>query len=125
MAMKEFIPDIQKLANKYNEPSLFINIVKAIKKGQAYPYYQRGMLFILKPIIKDKQKTMFVWVGIHKVHNNLANDITHLEIMAKLTGFTHIRFESTRKGFKKYAPLFGYLCVGKRNQYDIYEKKVA
>jgi hypothetical protein len=124
MIPEKFIPSLEKLASKYNEPDLIIKLCDAIRNEQAFPVFHYDMFFVFKPITVDGRKGMLAWVGIYHDSHTCKNDIRNFEQLTKACQGEFLRFETKRKGFKRHAPKYGYLHIGKRDDYDIYQKEV-
>lgn len=125
MIPEKFIPSLEKLASKYNEPDLIINLCDAIRNEQAFPVFHYDMFFVFKPIIIESRKGILVWVGIHSNRSSQERDFNSFEKLAKVSQCEFLRFETKRKGFKRHAPKYGYHHIGKREDYDIYQKEVS
>jgi hypothetical protein len=124
MIPEKFIPCLEKLASKYNEPDLIIKLCDAISNEQAFPVFHYDMFFVFKPLIIEGRKGMLAWIGIHYDSQTCGNDFNSFSELAKVSQCEFLRFETKRKGFKRYAPRYGYFHIGKRDDYDIYQKEV-
>lgn len=125
MLPEQFIPDIEALGKRFNEPALLAQVTQAIQDGQAMPVAYDNTLIIMKPI-KDHQDRigMFVWIGIHRTQKGVGRYFQLVHSMAKASKMNFIRFETKRKGFVKLGARFGYERIGQRNDYTIYQKEV-
>lgn len=125
MIPEKFIPSLEKLASKYNQPDLIIQLCDAIRNDVAFPVFHYDMFFVFKPIIDNGKKGMLAWVGIHENPQSKDRDIQSFYDMAKVSDCKFIRFETKRKGFKRHAPSYGYNFIGMREDYYIYQKEVT
>lgn len=121
--MQKFKSDIKKLEQKYNLLDLSTHLKNSLKQNTAFTYETDTTLFVLKPRFMNNIDTLIAWIGISKDKAKFKKDVEDLEIIAINCGYQAIRFESKRKGFKRYAPLFGYHYIGDRQEFNIYEKR--
>lgn len=125
MLPEKFIPDIEALGKRFNEPELLAQVSTAIHSGRAVPITHDDTLIIMRPIYDHQERLgMFVWVGIHKSRLDVGRYFHFVLSMAKASRMAFIRFETKRKGFVKLGARFGYERIGQRNDYTIYQKEV-
>ncbi|PHS59289.1 MAG: hypothetical protein COB03_03070 [Alteromonas sp.] len=125
MLPEEFIPDIEALGQRFNEPKLLSQVTEAIQLNIATPIYRKNTLIILRPIIDDYDRVgMLVWVGIHKNPKGVGEYFHLVLSMAKASGMKFIRFETKRKGFAKLGARYGYQRIGQREDYTVYQIEV-
>jgi len=125
MLPKKFIPDIEALSKRFNEPELLAQVTAAIQSGHAIPVTYTDTLIIMRPILDHQERVgMLVWVGIHKAQQGVGQYFQLVHSMAKASNMAFIRFETKRKGFVKLGARFGYKRIGQRSDYTIYQKEV-
>lgn len=126
MLPEKFIPDIEALGKRFNEPQLLAQVKSAVSRGKAIPFTYQDTLIIMRPVMDHQDRAgVLVWVGIHKGRKGVGKYFHIVLSMAKATGMHFIRFETKRKGFVKLGARFGYEKIGQRNEYAIYQKEVA
>ncbi|MBB67929.1 MAG: hypothetical protein CMP19_10400 [Rickettsiales bacterium] len=125
MLPEKFIPDIEALGKRFNEPELLAQVKSAVNRGKAVPVTYHDTLIIMRPIFDHQDRVgVLVWVGIHKGRTGISKYFHIVLSMAKATGMHFIRFETKRKGFVKLGARFGYEQIGQRKNFTIYQREV-
>jgi hypothetical protein len=125
MPITKFKSKILWLERKFNTPNLYLELKNSLKNNKSFTLSCSDQsLFVIKPMLIDSVGTLFVWVGISKNKSSTLDCIKRTEEIAKELDCKAVRFESKRKGFKRYAPLFGYHYIGDRDKFNIYEKRL-
>ena len=119
----QFIEPLEKLAVSSEQPHLIPEINKAIESGKARVFYQGDFMAIIKPKVSLSKTICWIWVGVSLCHDNVFA-YNSLENMIKRAGFSHIQFETKRKGFERVAIKHGYRKIGIRDNFTIYDKEI-
>lgn len=120
-----FLPHINKLSSKFDEPNLLAEINQSIANGESFVQQADNSLAVIKFVFDEQNRIgIHVWVGINLKGKSLHYRFIEALQSAKATGVNFIRFETKRKGFDRIAPKLGFFKLGEREGFTVWQREV-
>lgn len=123
--LHDFNAELRDLATSSGQPDLInkLHIAEDQKKISIFSDPELGLI-VAKPVIRDNEKTLLVWVAISRIKNGIECGMPFLFDLAKDSGVTKIEFRTKRKGFARAAAKYNFQPIGTDNDFYVFQAEV-